>query len=65
MTGVRPALPVRESGLHWEHVRRHEVIVLTEEGARVFMEAISNSPKPANAYLRRAAKRYRAAFGDR
>jgi uncharacterized protein (DUF1778 family) len=54
------------SGLHRaeEVIRRHEVITLSQEGARAFMEAISN-PKPANAYLRQAAERYKAAFGDR
>ena len=47
-----------------EVVRRHEVMTLSERSARAFMEAISN-PEPANAYLRQAAERYKAAFGDR
>jgi uncharacterized protein (DUF1778 family) len=47
-----------------EVIRRHTVITLSEQGARAFMEAVSN-PQPANAYLRRAAERYKAAFGDR
>lgn len=45
-------------------IRRHDVIALSERAARAFMEAVYN-PKPANAYLRRAAERYKAAFGDR
>ncbi len=47
-----------------EVIRRHTVITLSEQGARAFMEAVYN-PKPANAYLRQAAERYKAAFGDR
>lgn len=55
-----------ESGLRSaeEVIRRHEVITLSERGARAFMEAVYN-PQPANAYLRQAAERYKAAFGDR
>jgi len=47
-----------------EVVRRHEVMTLSERSARAFMEAVSH-PEPANAYLRQAAERYKAAFGDR
>lgn len=55
-----------ESGLRSAEdvIRRHEVITLTERGARAFMEAVYNPP-PANAYLRQAAERNKAAFGDR
>jgi len=47
-----------------EVIRRHEVMTLSERSARAFMKAIYN-PEPANAYLRQAAERYKAAFGDR
>jgi len=47
-----------------EVIRRHDVIALSEQGARAFMEAVFN-PKPANEYLRHAADQYKAAFGDR
>jgi uncharacterized protein (DUF1778 family) len=55
-----------ESGLRSAEdvIRRHEVITLSREGARAFLEAVNN-PKPANAYLRQAAERYKTAFGDR
>lgn len=47
-----------------EVIRRHEVITLSEQGARAFMEAVYN-PQPPTAYLRQAAERYKAGFGDR
>ena len=47
-----------------EVIRRHDVITLSQEGARAFLDAVYN-PKPANAYLRQATERYKAAFGDR
>lgn len=55
-----------ESGIRTaeEVVRRHDIIALSERGARAFMEAVYN-PKPANAYLRQAAEEYKAVFGDR
>lgn len=54
-----------ESGLRTadDVIRRHEMITLSEQGARAFMEAVYN-PKPPAAYLQRAAARYKAAFGD-
>ena len=47
-----------------EVIRRHEVITLSVQGASAFMEAVYN-PTPPTAYLRQAAERYKAGFGDR
>jgi uncharacterized protein (DUF1778 family) len=47
-----------------EVIRRHEVIALSVQGARIFMEAVYN-PTPPTAYLRQAAERYKTSFGDR
>ncbi len=42
-----------------EAIRAHEVIALTAEGSRVFVEALINPPEP-NEHLRALAKE----FGD-
>ena len=57
---------IADSGLrHAEEViRRHDMITLSERGARAFMEAVYH-PQPANNYLWQAAERYKATFGDR
>jgi uncharacterized protein (DUF1778 family) len=43
-------------------IREHEVLTLTEEAKRVFVEALMNPPKP-NANLIAAARRYKKVIG--
>lgn len=45
-----------------EAIRTHEVIKLTAEGSRVFVEALINPPEP-NDHLRELAEEFGAAAG--
>lgn len=55
---VRMAL--KEAAL--KTIREHEVLTLSEESRRVFVEALLNPPKP-NAKLTSAARRFREEIG--
>lgn len=55
---VRMAL--KEAAL--KTIREHEVLVLSEESRRMFVEALLNPPKP-NAKLISAARRFREGIG--
>jgi uncharacterized protein (DUF1778 family) len=45
-----------------EAIRTHEVIKLTAEGSRIFVEALINPPEP-NEHLRELAKEFGSAAG--
>jgi len=51
---------IKEAAL--KTIREHEVLTLSEESRRVFVEALLNPPEP-NAKLIAAARRYRQEIG--